>query len=198
MLSEIKRKGVHLIGLLIPICYYFIESRTIAAGILVTLTICYLSVELLRRDNPRIQEIFLRCFSNVLRAHERQGMTGTGWYLISASLSVILFERELAIVCLCFLILGDLFAALIGKRWGKIKIFSKSLEGSLACFVICLTVGLPVAWLFHLEPTVILIGALTATIVELIPSRLDDNLTIPLISGLAMHILITFPLFILN
>ncbi len=196
MLSEIKRKGVHLIGLLIPICYYFIESKPIAAGILVTLTVLYLSMELLRWKNPRVQEIFLRRFSSVLRAHERRGITGTGYYLISASLSVILFGKELAIACLCFLILGDLFAALIGKRWGKIKIFSKSLEGSFACFVICLTVGLLVAWRYQLEPTVILIGALTATIVELIPSRIDDNFTMPLVSGLVMHILITFPLFI--
>ena len=196
MLSEIKRKGVHLIGLLIPICYYFIESQTVAISIIVPLTILYLAIELLRLNNPKVQAIFLRRFSSMLRSHERKGLTGTGYYMLSASLCVIFFEQGLAIACLSFLVLGDLFAALIGKRWGKIKIFSKSLEGSFACFVICLIVGFPIAWLFHLEPTVILIGALTATIVELIPLKIDDNLTIPLVSGWVMHILIAFPLFI--
>jgi len=105
-------------------------------------------------------------------------------------------EKELAIVCLSFLILGDMFAAIIGKKFGRTKIIAnKSLEGSLACFAACLVIGLFVAWLFptHLTPQIIAIGALTATIVELFSLGIDDNLTIPLISGLVMQILIRLP-----
>jgi glycerol-3-phosphate acyltransferase PlsY len=106
---------------------------------------------------------------------------------------VSLFEKELAIACLSFLVLGDMFAAIIGMRFGRTQIWAgKSLEGSLACFIVCFVIGLFVAWLFpaHLNLQIIALGAFTATIVELLPLGLDDNLTIPLISGLVMEILI--------
>lgn len=196
MLKEIKRKIIHLIGLFIPICYYFFreEDKIIAVFILLSLTAIYFSLELLRLTNKRAQRYFLTHFSTLLRTHEKQKITGTGYYLLSALLSVSLFKKELAIACLSFLILGDMFAAIIGTRFGRTKIIAgKSLEGSLACFIVCFVIGLFVAWLFpttHLNLQIIAVGALTATIVELLPLGIDDNLTIPLISGLVMEIVI--------
>lgn len=201
MFEELKRKSIHLIGLLIPICYYFVDrqgyyfinSRVTAIIILFTLTALYFSIELLRFANSKFQRLFLNHLSGLLRSHERRDITGTGYYLISASLSVLLFDKEIAIACLSFLVLGDMFAALVGKQWGRTKITAKkSLEGSLACLGICLTIGLFVAWLFHFNPRILFIGAFTATVVELLPLGIDDNFTIPLISGLVMQLLIYF------
>jgi glycerol-3-phosphate acyltransferase PlsY len=192
MFKELKRKCIHLIGLLIPICYYFFreEDKFIAVIILFTLTAIYFSIELLRLTNKKAQKYFLTHFSSFLRTHEKQHITGTAYYLLSAFLSVLFFEKELAIACLSFLVLGDMFAALIGKKFGHTKIWAnKSMEGSLACFAACLVIGLFVAWLFpaHLTLQIVVIGALAATIVELLPLGIDDNLTIPLISGLVMQ-----------
>ncbi|MBM3240961.1 phosphatidate cytidylyltransferase [Candidatus Poribacteria bacterium] len=196
MLKEHKRKIIHLIGLLIPICYYFFreEDKIIAVIILFALTTIYFFLELLRLTNKKVQRLFLTRFSSLLRTHEKQKITGTGYYLLSSLLSVLFFEKELAIACLSFLVLGDMFAAIIGTRFGRTKIWAnKSLEGSFACFAVCLVIGLLIAWLFpeHLTPKIVAIGALTATIVELLPLGIDDNLTIPLISGLVMQILIS-------
>ena len=192
MLKELKRKIIHLIGLLIPICYYFFRERDpIAIIILLSLTAIYFFLELLRLTNKRAQRYFLTHFSSLLRTHEKQKITGTGYYLLSGLLSVSLFKKELAIACLSFLVLGDMFAAIIGTRFGHKKIIAgKSLEGSLACFIVCLVIGLFIAWLFpnYLNLKIIAIGAFVATIVELLPLGLDDNLTIPLISGLVMEI----------
>ena len=192
MLKELKRKIIHLIGLLIPICYYFFRERDpIAIIILLLLTAIYFFLELLRLTNKRAQRYFLTHFSSLLRTHEKQKITGTGYYLLSGLLSVSLFKKELAIACLSFLVLGDMFAAIIGTRFGHNKIIAgKSLEGSLACFIVCLVIGLFIAWLFpnYLNLKIIAIGAFVATIVELLPLGLDDNLTIPLISGLVMEI----------
>ena len=192
MSKELKRKTIHLIGLLIPICYYFFreEDKIIAVIILFSLTAILFSLELLRLTNKRARRFFLIHFSSLLRTHEKQKITGTSCYLLSALLSVSFFDKELAIACLSFLVLGDMFAAIIGTRWGHTKIANKSLEGSLACFAVCLTIGLFVAWLFPGLLIIIAIGAFTATIVELLPLGIDDNLTIPLISGLVMQILI--------
>jgi glycerol-3-phosphate acyltransferase PlsY len=97
-----------------------------------------------------------------------------------------MFDKTLAIVCLGFLTLGDLFAALIGKKWGRIKLFSqKSLEGSLACFTVCALIAL-----IKFHPVIAITGAIVATLIELLPTGLDDNVTMPLISGVVMQMLI--------
>ena len=188
MARELRRKSIHLLGLVFPILYVFTTRDTaiIAVGALLAIV---LGSELLKAFVPAFQAIFMRIFSPILRAQEqRGGLTGATYYLIGSFLCVLLFDKTLAIVCLCFLTLGDLFAALIGKQWGRIKLFSrKSLEGSLACFIVCTAVAL----LIGLHPVVAIVGALVATLIELLPTGVDDNVTIPLISGLAMHLLIS-------
>ena len=188
MARELRRKSIHLLGLVFPILYVFTTRHTaiIAVGGLLAIG---LGVELLKVLVPAFRGVFNRIFSPMLRSQERRGgLTGATYYLIGSFLCILLFDKTLAIVCLCFLTLGDLFAALIGKQWGRIKLFSrKSLEGSLACFVVCTGIAL----LIGLHPVVAVVGALVATLIELLPTGVDDNVTIPLISGLAMHLLIS-------
>ncbi len=187
MARELRRKSIHLLGLILPILYVFTtrHTATIAVGALLAIA---LGVELLKVLLPAFRVMFMRIFSPILRSQERRGgLTGATYYLIGSFLCVLLFDKTLAIVCLCFLTLGDLFAALIGKQWGRIKLFSrKSLEGSIACFIVCTGTAL----LIGLHPVVAITGALVATLIELLPTGVDDNVTIPLISGLAMHLLI--------
>ena len=188
MARELRRKSIHLLGLVLPILYVFTtrHTATIAVGALLAIA---LGVELLKAFVPTFRVMFMRIFSPMLRSQERRGaLTGATYYLTGSFLCILLFDKTLAIVCLCFLTLGDLFAALIGKQWGRIKLFSrKSLEGSLACFIVCTTVAL----LIGLHPVVAIVGAFVATLIELLPIGVDDNVTIPLISGLAMHLLIS-------
>ena len=188
MARELRRKSVHFLGLAFPILYVFTTRPTaiIAVGVLLAIA---LGIELLKVFLPSFRVMFMRIFSPMLRSQERRGgLTGATYYLIGSFLCILLFDKTLAIACLCFLTLGDLFAALIGKQWGRIKLFSqKSLEGSLACFIVCTAAAL----LIGLHPVVAIAGALVATLIELLPTGVDDNVTMPLISGLAMHLLIS-------
>ena len=187
MAQELQRKGIHLIGLIVPIIYSFTEQRTIIF-IVGILTFIALLIELFKRLSPPFLNLFVRIFSPVLRPRERKGgFTGTTYYLIGSFVCVSVFDKTLAIVCICFLVLGDLLAAIIGKRWGRTKLASqKSLEGSLACFTVCLSIAL----LMKLHPIIALTGAAVATLIELFPLGLDDNVAMPLISGIVMHLMI--------
>jgi glycerol-3-phosphate acyltransferase PlsY len=89
---------------------------------------------------------------------------------------------------MAFLILGDAAAAIVGRAVGRVRIFGKSLEGSLACFAACLLV----AWVYPGDPftwRMMLGGALAATLFELFPIPLDDNMRISLSAGFAMTLL---------
>lgn len=179
--SEIKRKSIHLSGLIIPIGYIFVGRKT-ALYFLLLLNFLYFSAEALRLLSQRLNSLFLRYFSDLLREEEHQKIAGSGYYVMGALLSVYFFQRSIAIISLSFLMVGDFFAALVGMKWGKTKLIGqKSLEGSLACFFVCFLTSY-----FVLGFRISLVGAITATLVELLPLRINDNLAIPLISGLAM------------
>ena len=133
------------------------------------------------------RKTFNRIFGLILRRHELRDLTGATYLLFSSMLCVALFEPLIASCAVAFLSVGDTFAALVGMNLGKRKFMgmSKSMEGSIACFVSCLIFGL--FWMKN--PFLALGGAFTATIAELGGIPLDDNLKIPLGAGLIMTIL---------
>jgi dolichol kinase len=193
MISELLRKSIHLSGLILPVIYFFLDKPTmlIFAGILAGITI---AIELVKWIFPGFGNFFFQIFAPLLRTHERKGaITGATYYLISAFLCILFFAKTLAVVCIFFMVLGDLAAALVGKKWGRTKLIgAKSLEGSAACFVVCAAVVCAAIALVKLHPVIGIIGALVATIVELLPFPVDDNLTVPLVSGAVMYFLMQF------
>ena len=71
-------------------------------------------------------------------------------------------------------------------KYPFINIGNKTLSGSLACFIMCLFVGL--IFNFEVNLKIILIGAFTATIAELISTKINDNISIPVLSGCTMYL----------
>lgn len=190
MLGELLRKSIHLAGLILPVIYFFLD-KPMMLMVMGVLTGIAVTVELVKWFSPDFGKFFFQIFAPMLRRHERRGaMTGATYYMISVFLCVLFFSKTLAIVCIFFMVLGDLAAALVGRMWGKTKLLgTKSLEGSIACFVVCAAIAL-----VQLHPIIGIIGALVATIVEMMPFPIDDNLTVPLVSGAVMHFLMHGPL----
>ncbi len=82
--------------------------------------------------------------------------------------------------------LGDALAALIGKTFGTHKIFGghKSLEGSIACFLVCALVCLS----FGFPLFASLVAAAIGTALEFLPTTayFNDNLWLPLGSAIVL------------
>ena len=187
--SELKRKAIHLASIVIPIGFYLSPE---AWGVywkrgLLSLVLVALAVELVRLHHPRTRSLFRHFFGELLRGHEDASLLGSTYHLIACLLTIHLFSKPVAVLALGFLIVGDTFAAIVGKWVGKIRIFGKTLEGSLACFAVCygLTALMP-----GIPFPVGLVGAAVATIFELLPIPLDDNFRIPLSAGFAMELLL--------
>ena len=186
---EFVRKGIHLFSLSIPAIYFFI-SRTLALEILVPITAAFIVTDTARYYIPPVSRWFYRWFGWLLRKHEtndnQKRLNGASNVLISATLCVLLFPRIIAINAFTILIISDTTSALIGRRYGKHRFLGKSLEGSLAFFISAVLVILiaPKASGSLSEYAVGITGALVGAVVEALPIRLDDNLTIPLAVGL--------------
>ena len=191
---ELRRKSFHFSGLLIPIGYYIIPEP-LGKTLLLIATLFGLTIDVIRLNEPRVRTVFYYLFGKMVRDHERHSLLGSTYVLLASLICVWAFERPIAIVAIAFLPVGDGLAAVVGRRFGRVKIFDKSLEGSLACFFSCLLVGLLYPGDPFLRPsdpftwTMLVGGALVATIFELVPMPLDDNLRISLSAGFAMSLL---------
>lgn len=205
LVRELQRKGFHFSGLVIPAVYYLGLRLTIpgsekpwltkelATWIVGVGTGLYLIIEMIRLTDATANRLFVRLFRVILRRHEAQGLTGSAYYMYGAFLSILLFPPLIAITAMMFLVFGDFTAALVGKSIGRTRLFPpRSLEGSAGCLIACLAVGLPLLW--HIKPVwpvvvcVTAAGALAATVAECLPWRMNDNLTIPLVSGFALRL----------
>jgi dolichol kinase len=132
-------------------------------------------------------------FGFLLRKHEldekKKNLNGATYVLISALICVFVFPKVLVITAFSILIISDTMAALIGRKFGKHKFLSKSLEGTLAFFISAIIVVLiaPKIEGLFLEYLIGILAAAIAAIVENISyGWIDDNLSIPVSIGLAM------------
>jgi dolichol kinase len=180
---ELQRKSFHLGMIVVPAWVYLMPPTPALLGLILA-TFATVAVDLLRLSDKRLRGFFLRLFRSLIRPHEEEHLLGSTHYMIAALLSVVVFDREIAIASLAFLVLGDALAAIVGKRFGTPRYWGKSPQGSIACFAVCLLVGVPIlgSW------TMALLGAAAATIAEALPSPLDDNMRVPIFSGIAMQL----------
>ena len=190
--SEFLRKLLHLSNLVIPFTYlFYFDSKVEALIILLPITLLAFLIEYLRINSISVKNIFDKYLFSMLRNHEKSGKyTGATWVFISSTLSIGIFPKDIAIISLIYMSIGDTAAGLIGRKFGRIKIYNKTLEGALAGFIVCLIVGLMID--LNLSKTVVAIGALSAAIIEFMPISIDDNLRIPLFSGTVMYVMSIF------
>src|SRR5262249_22156136 len=97
--------------------------------------------------------------------------------------------QPIAAAALGFTVLGDAMGALVGKAWGRHKLFRKSYEGASGCFVACLAWAAVVARFGHVPGPILVAGAVAAPIVEALPIPIYGNLGIRLAAGYTMKLL---------
>jgi dolichol kinase len=204
--EEIRRKLLHLVALSMPIGIFYAPKWSfpplvvpVILGALFSLSVI---VETLRFRTPWLQKFVLTCFGSMMRQEERFKISGWTWVIGAAFFCSVLFSKypHVSFMVLTLFITGDAMAALIGISMGRIKIGKKSLEGSLACFILCVILFYAVfpliPGLFDNFPergsartAIIWTTAFVITFFELIPLKItrkltiNDNLAVPIIAG---------------
>jgi glycerol-3-phosphate acyltransferase PlsY len=192
MSSTLKRALVHVfLGLSISISALSFHTMVLPLALGVATSV-FLAVDVTRLRAPGINRWFLWLFKPVLREKEMSHLTGASYMLLASIIALLAFPRDIAVLALSFLAVGDVVATLVGQWAGRRKFLGKSLEGELACFIACVAIGFGFnfyyAGLNFTLPTIIL-GSVCATLAEALPLPIDDNLTMPLFAGVVMTIL---------
>ncbi|MFM6928958.1 MAG: diacylglycerol/polyprenol kinase family protein [Bdellovibrio sp.] len=192
------RKVWHMSGVFFMFLLYVYLPPAVSMGILVTAWVLFVPFDFARQKYPVLNDFAVHAFKPIMRQSEVKKLAGTT-FLLSGVLAVnILFPRPVAALTLLFLAFADPIASYFGILYGKDKIFGhKSIQGFMAAFFVCAALTLAFL-LYHNYLTdrvivVSLLAGLVGAFAELIPiGKLDDNLTLPLMSAVGLSILFYF------
>ncbi|MBN1924182.1 MAG: hypothetical protein JW791_05515 [Nanoarchaeota archaeon] len=170
-MRELKRQSFHaLFGLTLGFLIYitppiFFQSLTIC----LLIALIYLRFLLSRGYKVPVINDYLKSIGR-----KNEYGQGSFYFLLGALISSLFFEQRVAAVSVLVLGVSDAASTVIGKRFGKHKIYgSKTLEGSSAFFITCFAI---VYYFYGLLPA--LFAGLILTPIELF-GGFDDNVIIP-------------------
>ena len=162
-----------------------------------TATFIFLLLDFLRLRLTSVKSVFIVLFGSMLRRKELSSLTGASYLMLASLVCMLIFgigpEGRVSgvfIAAIGFLALGDTAAAIVGLSVGRVRIFRKTLEGTLAGLLVCTGV----AWLVSILPGLDfplglgILGAVSASVVEALPIEVNDNVVIPLLSGTMMMV----------
>jgi acyl phosphate:glycerol-3-phosphate acyltransferase len=190
-MKHVGRKFYHLAGGLALLSVYYLLGRRDALVFYAIAALTALGLDVLRLRVAALNRFVYERFPSFIRRSEEKKLTGTVPYVLGVGLSLYVYSTAVATVAICFLAFGDVSATLVGERWGKRKIGEKSLEGTAAFVLAAAAAGglLSLAGL-GVVPGVMLLGAVAAAGVEVLPLPVNDNLVIPVVSGGVMEIVL--------
>lgn len=191
---HLVRKIWHLVmGLVIVFCYMSDMSRNTAVTILGSCLGIDLLLEASRLNSPTFNEKFMRFWGPIMRAHESNRLSTVPHYISSATLAIAIFPKPIAILSILYLACGDPIASLFGILYGhkgpKLAC-GKTVIGTAAGVLVCALVTFiylkTLSFSDHAILSLTVIGGLAGGMAELLPFDIDDNFTIPIISGFVL------------
>lgn len=180
--GELIRKLIHVLVAVVAVALVWSLPPFQGRVLMVGAALVALAAEAIRRWRPAAV-VFARLFGRLLRPHEATGITGATMLALGFALAVLAFPPHFAGAGILYAGVGDAASAVVGRYWGRLRYpDGKSLEGSLAFLAAALAAG----WVspgIGIVPAAVAAGA--TTILEGLPSRVDDNLALPLVGAAA-------------
>lgn len=192
---HLTRKIWHISTGLIGLVAYKKSGISIdsVAYILLAFAVLAFGFELLRLRNEKINQLAMLIMKPVMRESERSSVSGLPFYALGVSLSLFFFPERIAILAVLFLIFADPIASFFGILYGRDKILpNKSLQGTIAAFSVCYIATIAYGLVYVGPSTQLLVFAIMAGVIgaisEMCSQFVDDNLCIPVISGLGLYL----------
>ena len=180
--DELMRKLIHICSSIFAYALFFLNQEAVCLMVGIG-AILILSFEILRINYKSINRIFIKIFGKVTRNFEKNKLTGASYVMVASFIVLLpIFEPSICIIAILVMSYSDTAAAIIGKKYGKTKIFSKTLEGSFAFFIVAFIIAL--VMYPQISLTLSLAAIVIATIVEILPLNIDDNFSVPIIVAL--------------
>ena len=148
------------------------------------------TMEVGRRRSDALNAQLMKVFGSVAHPHETHRVNSATWYATALTILSVFQSVPMAVVAVTALGIGDPVAALIGRRWGRIRTLNgRSLEGSVAfvgssflCCMLALALLAPALTLGQSLASAA-VGSVAGAVAETLCRRVDDNFGVPLAAG---------------
>ena len=184
--NDLVREDIHASGFFVPVIASLIGVPAVA------LLICFVAGVYIISELSRLDDRELPLISAITRHAASQSelygfVAAPLYFALGILLTLLIFPAQVSGAAIAIFALGDsaasIFGGLIGKRLPFNK--GKTLEGSLAGFFFAFLAGT-----FFVAPWIALIGAAVAMLIEYLPLPVNDNVLIPVLTGLALMLLV--------
>lgn len=189
------RKIWHMASVFVMFAIYRVVPNSYSLTILMVSWCLFVPLDFYRHRNSALNDFLIHFFRPILRTGEVNKLAGTSYLLTGVLAVTLLLPRPVVSVTLLFLAFADPLASYVGIRYGKDKILGqKTIQGFMAAYVVCFLCS----FIFLYSTTIpsgrlfafCLLSGLVGALAELVPiGKLDDNLTLPILSGTGMYAL---------
>ena len=193
MADELKRRLVHASGAGLVALYLLADHLEVGLtwprfrALMVLLALGTIGLEFFRLRVGLEWWIY----EKLTREYEQDQFAGYGYYMVSMTVVVLLFEPSIALPAMLMLAIGDPISGAVSDDSLKI---AKSPRVFVTMFVVSVILAAP---FLSEHPPAVFAAALGATIADGITPRIgdfvvDDNLTIPIYAGVLAWLALEF------
>lgn len=163
-------------------------------------TVLMILLDFLKAYTRSFENLYKKVFGSILRDDEkdfkRSLFTGGTYYAVGIFLSVLLFQKEVAVLSILIMIWCDTMAALVGKKYGTRRLIgNKTIEGSVAFVITGALLVFALQFIFP-EFNFYRAGFITVFLAAVFEQqnvfRINDNLSLPVFSGYVFIIINNF------
>jgi phosphoserine phosphatase len=185
--NDLLRETIHASGFFVPVLAGLIGIYPVALLICVVSALYFLS-ELSRMNRKNLPIISAITRNAASHAELYEFATAPLYFAIGILITLVIFPAPVNSAAIAIFTLGDSTASLFGGLISKKPLpfnKGKTLAGSLVGFFFAFLAGS-----FFVSPALALIGAAVAMTIECLPLPVNDNVPIPLCTGLALMLLL--------
>jgi HAD superfamily phosphoserine phosphatase-like hydrolase len=181
------REAIHTSSFLLTFICIYLTGNMLLASVIILLAMLYTVSEVARVRGINIPILSAVTWNAANKTELYEFATAPIHFALGIAISLLIFPEPIRYVAITVLTLGDGGAHIFGMKFGKTKLpfnKGKNIEGTV--------VGLMLAFLgtlIFVDPASALIAAAVGMLMEGIPCPLNDNLTIPLATGLVLLLL---------
>jgi len=179
------RETIHIGSFFVPVTLAYMSwSHSFMVLLIFVVMWIYIMSELARMQGLNIPLTSTLTWNAAITPEIYEFVTAPIFFAVGIILALVVFPIPVGYSAIAILTLGDGFASLFGKKFGKHAFpynRGKMVEGTFFGFLFAF-VG---AW-FFVGPLKALVGAAVGMLVETLPAPVNDNLTIPLVCGLVL------------
>jgi dolichol kinase/phosphoserine phosphatase len=185
--NDVFRELIHASGFFVPVVVLYVGAPAVAASIVVVL-IFYAASEYLRTEGKKMPLINFITKQAASQNELYQLVLAPVYFALGILFTLLLFPTPVSTAAIAIFALGDSTASLFGRCLARTPLplnKDKSLEGSAAGFFFAFLAGS-----VFISPLVALVGAAVAMFIEYLPLPINDNLLMPLFTGLTLILLV--------